>query len=102
MSLCQRLSVLVASDRRDSVAAPDDEVSRVFERRKIFEIEENMSKSTKSAAAQSHFAKRRAQAGGSASEPGSGRPGAQEADSYEARGEAALTSASAQDILLQL
>lgn len=56
MSLCQRLSVLVASDRRDSVAAPDDEVSRVFERRKIFEIEENMSKSTKSAAAQSHFA----------------------------------------------
>ena len=35
MSLCQRLSVLVASDGSDSVAAPDDEVSRVFEEKDL-------------------------------------------------------------------
>ena len=74
MSLCQRSSVLVATGCCDSVTAPDDEVSRVFERRKIFEIEENMSKSTKirSGAIPFRVRAQRAQAGGSQG-PGAGQ-----------------------------
>ena len=101
MSLCQRSSVLVATGCCDSVTAPDDEVSGVFERRKIFEIEENMSKSTKirSGAIPFRVRAQRAQAGGSQG-PGAGQAAGRRQLPGPRRSSADVGNA--QDILLQL